>query len=185
MTRQEEIAIFDRMKAGDKKALEFLFKAHYSTLCNFSLSIVKNKEIAEEAVGDIFFMLWNDRDKLNISQSVKAYLFKAVKNESIKLLNKERRLSGNWEELHPNQFIDKLSPETTLVYKELKSKYQAALEALPKQCKLIFKMHKIDDLKYEEISDILELSVKTVENQMSKALRLIRKSVLSYQIDKY
>lgn len=158
-----------------------LFRCYYSTLCNFSLSMVKNTDLAEELVADIFFILWRDCKHLDVKKNLRAYLFTAVRNKSLEVIRKEQKSA----DIHTGLDLPHLShetPETSLLYNELNLHYQKAYEALPEKCRQVFKLHKIDGLSYQEISDILAISIKTVENQMAKALKLIRADINLYQL---
>ncbi len=181
MTREEELHLFSLIKDDDRQALERLFKAYYNTLCNFAVNFVHDFDLAQELVADVFYNLWKERKALNIHSNMKAYLFKCVKN---KCFSHPELSLKYWESFEQNDRthdpILEQTPETLYLYKELDTKYQEAYELLPPQCKLIFKLHKIDGLKYYEISETLSLSVKTIETQMSKALKLIRKSIMGY-----
>ncbi len=183
MNREKELVLYQRIKTDDRKALEILFRHYYSSLCNFALQIVKKPEVAEEVVADIFFILWRDRHHLEITHSLKAYLFKAVKNHSLRT---SRTLKDPFfeqiEELHDQMALNG-NPETDYLYDELQSTYRSAFETLPEKCRLVFKLHKIDGLKYQEVSQLLDISVKTVENQMLKALKIIRGAMRQYQVE--
>ncbi len=183
MTRKEELFLFDKMKKNDKKALDMLFRHYYAPLCNFALHIVKKAEIAEEVVADIFFILWRDRHRLGISCSVRAYLFKAVRNHALRTSKVQQPFFQQIEEIQGRITSDQ-TPESTYLYNELDKTYQSAFERLPSRCQLVFKLHKIDGLKYHEVSEVLEISIKTVENQMLKALRMIRAAVLEYDVER-
>lgn len=176
-----DLILFNKIKAGNKDALESLFSKYYSPLCNFVNHLIKNPEAAEEMVSDTFYLLWKDRRKLNILTNVKAYLFTIVRNQAFSYLKNNPFQA---EELDKASFIEDINhPEAELLYNELKSHYQKAYEALPAQCQLIFKLHKIDGLKYQQVADLLEISIKTVENQMGKALRHIREAIEIYQLE--
>ena len=182
MTAEEESILFEKLCEGDKKALERLFKGYYSTLCSFALPIVRQQDLAEELVADVFYVIWRDREHLQV-HNFKAYLYRAVKNKALEVLRKEsKHLSVDVEEAELP--ISQATPETDLLYHELNSHYQHAYESLPDRCKLIFKLNRIDGLTYHQISEVLDVSVKTVENQMSNALRLIRNDIARYQLKK-
>ncbi|UII29741.1 RNA polymerase sigma-70 factor [Fulvivirga ulvae] len=181
MTREDELILFKKVRNGDKRALDMLFRSYYNTLCNFSYSIVKNTDLVEELVADIFYILWRDCKHLDIKRNLRAYLFTAVRNKSLEVIRKEQKSAGLHEELG-SMYLSTETPETSLLYNELNQHYQKAYEALPEKCRQVFKLHKIDGLSYQEISDILNISIKTVENQMGKALKLIRADIAHYQL---
>ena len=160
-----------------------LFRHYYSPLCTFAQHIVKKAEVAEEVVADIFFILWRDRDRLAISCSVRAYLFKAVRNHALRTSKTEHPFFQQIEEVQ-GRITNEQTPESAFLYHELDKAYQSAFERLPSRCQLVFKLHKVDGLKYQEVSEVLEISIKTVENQMLKALKTIRAAVLEYDMER-
>jgi len=178
-----DMELFSEIKKGDQKALESLFVKYYESLCNFSYTISNNKYLAEEIVSDIFYNIWNRKDTLEFKISLKAYLFAAVKNNTLqKITINHEMLSFNSD--HHNLKINSDSPEEVMAYNELYSAYQRAYETLPKQCRLIFKLNKIDGMKYKEIGNVLDISIKTVENQMMKALKLIRAAIKKHRMER-
>ena len=183
MTREEELILFDTIKGDDRKALETLFRRYYSPLCNFALHIVKKEEVAEEVVADIFFVLWRDRHRLDISSSLKAYLFKAVRNHALRISKIKEPFFEKIEDVQ-GRMKNNHTPEALYLYNELDLAYRSAYERLPARCKLIFKLHKIDGLKYHEVGEVLNISIKTVENQMLKALKIIRAAVSAYDMER-
>ena len=182
MDQEKELNLYQQVKANNRKALEVLFAEYYATLCNFAILIVKKHELAEEVVADAFFVLWRDRHQLDIKHSVKAYLFRIVRNNALRVV-KDKRETYNVVEPQDTYMVIHNTPESDYLYDELSSTYQKAYHSLPTKCKQVFKLHKIDGLKYQEISEVMNISIKTVENQMLKALKIIRKAVVNYQIE--
>jgi RNA polymerase sigma-70 factor (family 1) len=157
-----------------------LFKEHYNTLANYAYSILKSKENAEDVVQDVFVKLWqNTPDVVNTPQ-VKFYLLTATKNNCISYL---RRQAGKRflqvEETHlPAQADEPARKEQ----QDITTVINQALSTLPPQCMIIFKLSRFGKLTYQQIADELGLSVKTVENQMGKALRLMREYARQHNI---
>jgi len=178
-----DIELYSEVKRDNQRALESLFVKYYESLCNFSYTISKDKNLAEEIVSDVFCNIWNRRKTVEFNSSIKAYLFTAVKNNTLQKSSLDREiLSLNSD--HNNLKINTDSPEEVMAYNELYSVYQRAYEGLPKQCKLIFKLNKIDGMKYKEIGSVLDISIKTVENQMMKALKQIRAAIKKHQMER-
>jgi len=152
-----------------------LVDSYYARLCDFSSFIVHSKELAEEIVDDVFMKVWDRVEEVYHIENVVAYLFRAAKNTSINYLESKYR--------HPVDFFDNLTevsvpvevktPEDEMISDELTNAVTSAIHALPDKCKLIFILAKENGLKYKEIADILGLSEKTVENQISIALKKI------------
>ncbi|HYF29559.1 MAG TPA: RNA polymerase sigma-70 factor [Chitinophagaceae bacterium] len=158
---------------------EALFKEHYNALANYAFSFLKNKESAEDVVQDVFVKLWQNQPDVVKTSQVKFYLFTAIKNNCISVLRKESgkvfvqpedvQLSASEEPAHHGP-------------KDIGSLIDKALSTLPPQCLVIFKMSRFGKLTYQQIADELGLSVKTVENQVGKALRIMREHAKQHNI---
>jgi RNA polymerase sigma-70 factor (family 1) len=174
--------LLDRISLeGDEKAFRQLFELYVDGLLRFSISILKNKELAEEAVSDVFFNVWIHRGKLSQIENFKAYLFASVRNTALNYLDKEKRNKViQLEDLSVSISIDEICPESELISKELKSAIGRAVDHLPERCKLIFSLAKIEQLKYKEIAQILDISVKTIDNQLAIAMKKIGDEILLY-----
>lgn len=166
---------------GDETALRQLFEMFTPGLLRFSFSILKNKELSEEVVSDVFFKIWVHRAKLEEIENFKAYLFTSARNTALNYLDKEKR---NWaiqlEDLSVPLQINEICPETELISKELKEAIGRAIDHLPERCKLIYSLAKIEQLKYKEIAQILDISVKTIDHQLTIAIRKIGEEIQQY-----
>ena len=166
---------------GDETALRQLFEMFAAGLLRFSFSILKNKELSEEVVSDVFFKIWVHRAKLEEIENFKAYLFTSARNTALNYLDKEKR---NWaiqlEDLSVPLQINEICPETELISKELKEAIGRAIDHLPERCKLIYSLAKIEQLKYKEIAQILDISVKTIDHQLTIAIRKIGEEIQQY-----
>ena len=174
-----ELLILTKIKAGDIKAFEELFRCYYSPLCWYAASITGRMEVAEEIVEELFYVLWKDREQLQIFQSVKNYLYRATRNQSIQYCEheevKERYRESVLTASSSEQVTD---PHQQMEYEELQKLINNTLEKLPERRMQIFKMHRTEGKKYAEIAVQLSLSVKTVEAEMTKTLRTLRKEHL-------
>src|SRR4030042_5504629 len=155
------------------KAFEILFKKYCQSLIYFSRRYVFDKQIAENIVQDVFAGIWQKRQNLDPSQSIKAYLFAAVKNESFKYLRHINVESRSYDRVIKLVNIEK-TPEEILDEKELRDRLNSAINDLPEKCREIFFMTRFDGLKYSEIAEILGISIKTVETQMGRAFKKLR-----------
>lgn len=147
-----------------------IFTAHYNNLRYYAFSILKNEVLAEEAVQNVFCRIW-ENGHVNIEKVTQAYLYRSVHNESLNFLKKEQVKAR-----HEAQWTNELLEERTdnVDYKALYEKAQQALSELPEQCRTIFQLSRMEQMKYREIAERLGISAKTVEAQMSKALRILR-----------
>lgn len=158
---------------------ELIFRTYYKSLCSYAAVMLKDLDSAEETVQGVFVKLWEKRHQLSLEISVKAYLYKAVYHAALNEI-KHRKVKQNYSqmELRNEQVVNPTSSSRSL--KELETKIENALQKLPEQCRLIFRMSRFEELKYREIADVLNISVKTVENQMGKALRMMRENLADY-----
>ena len=159
-----------------KKGSELLFKQYYKPLCNHAVRFVYSKEIAEDIVSDVFYTFWSKQIHERVSSSFRAYLFIAVRNRCLKHLRKEFGRS----ETPINQVELEYSPPTPLQlvqFNEFSHKIDKVIQSLPTQCQKIFLMNRFEGKKYKEISAELNLSLKTVEAHISRALDVLRKAV--------
>ncbi|OGU54238.1 MAG: hypothetical protein A2V66_12305 [Ignavibacteria bacterium RBG_13_36_8] len=161
------------MRNSKAKAFEILFKKYCQSLIYFSRRYVFDKQIAENIVQDVFAGIWQKRQNLDPSQSIKAYLFAAVKNESFKYLRHINVESRSYDRVIKLVNIEK-TPEEILDEKELRDRLNSAINDLPEKCREIFFMSRFDGLKYSEIAEILGISIKTVETQMGRAFKKLR-----------
>jgi len=163
----------EAIRFGDANSFEKLFNHYCQRLINFARNYVIDKQIAENVVQDVFVKVWNNRENLDRTKMIKSYLFTAVKNDSLKHL---RHLSIENKETEANQPYTNNDerPDKKLDEKETALKLEQAINELPEKCREIFTMNRFDNLKYSEIADILNISIKTVETQMGRALKRLR-----------
>ncbi|WP_232831765.1 RNA polymerase sigma-70 factor [Taibaiella helva] len=161
-------------------AFEQVFKSHFKALHAYACTILQEEAMAEEIVQQVFFKLWEKRDQVNIQQSLNAYLYRSVYNECLNYLKhkKVRKAHQSHTLYTAGTASDQVSRK--VIARELEEKIADALNQLPEQCRTIFQMSRFEELKYREIADKLNLSVKTVENQMGKALKIMRMQLVEY-----
>lgn len=146
------------------------FTNYYSPLCNYAFTFVNDRELSEDIVQELFTKIWEEKRELVMSESIRFYLFTAVRNNCISHLRKEKRSPEvGWEE--------ETAAEIPIVpgqKEDYRSLLLLAIEALPPKCREIFLLSRMGNLSYKEIAEFLGLSVKTVENQLGKALKIMR-----------
>ena len=168
------------LQAGDTTAFEMLFRTYYQPLCNYAYSFVQDKDEAEEIVQATFLSVWEKRDTLTIHTGVKPYLYAMVRNASLNVLKHEKIKQ---QHVVGELAVAERSVESvarTVMASELESRIYKALDKLPEQCRLVFKLSRFEELKYAEIAEQLDISIKTVENQMGKALKIMREQLKDY-----
>lgn len=173
MNSSEEKILFEKVKNKDENAFEQLFHNYYGILCLFASRILQDEISAEEIVQDFFVKLWEKRKQLSIETSVKSYFYRSVKNlclnhiehNSIKLRHAQAMLAK-----HKNN----LSEEDGYTEVDLAKKIEESIQALPKKRREVFRLSREQGLKYREIAEKLNISIKTVEAQMGLAIKTLR-----------
>ncbi|HLN21323.1 MAG TPA: RNA polymerase sigma-70 factor [Bacteroidales bacterium] len=175
MTGDSEITW--RIRKGDVKEFESLFRSSYASLVRYAKVLIKDHDTAEEIVQDLFVKLWQDRMNLTIESSLNGYLFRSVHNRCLHYLNHLKVVEKYSEEMSNRQPEIQESPAEILQFAELQGKIAGILEKLPERCGQIFYMNRFEGLRYSEIAEKLSVSVKTVEANMGKALKEFRKQL--------
>lgn len=175
-----EQEIIGAIREGNERIFEEIFRKYYQSLCNYANSILKEMDEAEEVVQNLFLSIWEKRSDLEISISLKSYLYRAVHNHCLNRI-KHLKVREEYQQYAVN-FYDASyeSVSQTVMKNELETKIEEAIKKLPEQCRLIFRMSRFEELKYHEIAEQLELSPKTVENQIGKALKILRVELAEY-----
>jgi RNA polymerase sigma-70 factor (ECF subfamily) len=169
----------------DEVAFKQLFDLYSDGLMRFSYSILNNKELAEETVSDVFFKMWQHRKNLPRIENFKAYIFTSTRNIALNYLDKEKRERVmSLEDIRVPLLLDEICPETELIDKELKEAIGRAIDHLPERCKLIYSLAKIEQLRYKEIAQILDISVKTIDHQLTIAIKKIGDEIGRYLGDR-
>jgi RNA polymerase sigma-70 factor (ECF subfamily) len=154
---------------------EALFHTYYKQLCRFSFRILHDKDKAEDVVQICFINFWEKRESISIQASFKAYLFRSVYNRSINEYTRSKKII-NEEIAVLNETSGSVSDDPILLMQaqEVQKKIDQAIATMPDGCRTVFMLSREDQLSYKEIAEMLQISVKTVENQMGKALRIMR-----------
>lgn len=169
--------IIRRIREGDAGQFESLFRSSYVSLVRYAKVLVKDHDTAEEIVQDLFYRLWEDRQKLKIESSLNGYLFRSVHNRCLHHIQHLRVVDRHAEEMSNRQPERQESPADVLQYAELQARIASILEKLPERCGQIFYMNRFEGLKYTEIAEKLSVSLKTVEANMGKALKEFRREL--------
>lgn len=172
-----EKEIIGRIRKGDIGQFESLFRSSYVSLVKYANKLIKDQDTAEEIVQDLFFRLWEDREKIKIESSLNGYLFRAVHNRCLHHFEHLKVVERHAQEITSGAPESPEDPAERLQYKELQARIALILERLPERCGKIFMMNRFEGLKYSEIAKILSVSVKTVESNMGKALKEFRKAL--------
>ena len=174
--------LMHEIKADNMFAFDFLYKKYCKRVYKFGYSILKSTEESESLIQDVFLKLWENRHKVEKNSSVKSYIFTITYNSAISIIRKKARESEFVEYLKSLQVINEEPVNIELEYIELKNKLDLVIEALPLRQKEVYLLHRIEGLKYSEIAERLNISVKTIENHIARALTTIREKLGDYSL---
>lgn len=174
-TASGESGWVERIRAGDSGAFEALFHTYHAPLCAFAYRYVEARDLAEEMVQEVFLFVWERRETWDVRTSVKGYLFTAVRNAALSYLRHERVVRRR--EAETFELFDTPSASADLEAAETLVAVQRAVGRLPERCRLVFTLHREQGLTYAEVAEVLGISPKTVEVQMGRALKSLRKAL--------
>lgn len=166
---------------GNETAFRELFDLFFPLITQFVFSLIKSKDAATDITDDIFIRLWNKRTEIEKIENLKVYLYKAAKNASLNYISRSagRNVHEPFDDISV-QLKDESNPEQMMITAEMARKIIEAVNSLPPRCKIVFKLVREDGLKYKEVAEILNLSVKTVDAQMVIAVSRIREAMKSH-----
>ena len=166
--------LLKQIAAGNETAFRQLYHHFYKKLLQFAFVLTKQKEVAEELAEDVFIKFWKNRHTVENIKNVKVYLYTATKNTCLNYLSSkmQENITRSFDAINI-ELAGTLSADQLLIYRETYAKIKGAIETLPPRCKMIFKLIREDGLKYKEVAEILNLSISTVEAQMTIAIRRI------------
>ena len=153
-----------------------MFRQYFPPLMAFAKKILTDEDDAREVVHRVFINLWEKRDEIDATTSLRSYLFTSVHNRSLNMVRDRKKFSS--EEMP--DVAGEVDVGAQIEAMELEEKIREAITALPEKCRQVFELNRFEGLKYSEIAAQLNISIKTVENQMSRALRILREKLLKY-----
>jgi len=170
------------LNGGDEKTYEVIFKRYYAALCTYAYDLLKNEDISEEIVQEIFLKLWENRATLEVRVSLKSYLYRIIHNQCLNFLKHDvvvKKLSVKYsKELQLNAELTLMTDQDFLLdnyfYIGVENDIEVAVNSLPEQCKMIFQLSRYEMLGHEQIAARLNISVNTVKTQISRALEKLR-----------
>jgi RNA polymerase sigma-70 factor (ECF subfamily) len=172
--------LYVALKEGKETAFEMIFRTYYQPLCKYAYSFLNDKDEAEEVVQASFISIWEKRGELSIQTSLKSYLYRMVRNACLNVIKHEKVKQQHAQvQLAGGEQAQESSSQPVLA-SELEQKIYESMKLLPEQCRLVFQLSRFEGLKYQEIADQLDISVKTVENQVGKALKIMRTQLKEY-----
>jgi RNA polymerase sigma-70 factor, ECF subfamily len=176
-TNEEEKHLLEEALQGDISAFEKIFRSYVKELCTFAAYYLKSFDKAEDIVQNVFLILWERRDSIRIDGCLKTYLFTSVRNLSLNFL-KHQTIHRNSIDTYSSLFsLPAATPHEIAVQQESDALLTQALENIPERSRIVFILSRYFNMKYAEIADILEISIKTVDAHMVKAVKSLRSSL--------
>jgi len=179
----DELFLLDELKQGNKESFSLLFKRYYKDLVLFGGTFLVDKETCEDIVQQVFLKLWEDRETLFIKTSLKSYLLKSVQNACFDEIKHKSVVREHEDYVQSSSLSEYIDTENYILYSDLQKHLKEALEKIPPQYREPFEMNRFEGLKYIEITEKLNVSQRTIEERISKAIKLLRihlKDILNY-----
>jgi RNA polymerase sigma-70 factor (family 1) len=173
----EDQYLIEGLERGDKGAFEALFKKYYSSLVLFATRLVPDKDMARELVQDVFVTFYEKRQEIRIHTSLKSHLYQSVRNRCINYIKREINIRGHHAEMASEMKLEEEHIESSIHEVELEQRIYQVIKELPDKCREVFEMSRFEGLSNQDIADRLEISKRTVETQISKALRILRENL--------
>lgn len=175
-----DLSVLDRLRKGDERAFEKVFVQFYRPLCGYAYQFLSDRDEAEEVVQATLISFWEKREVIDIESSFKAYLYRMVRNACLNVIKHEKVKEQHAAYALQTRDAAHNPTAQTIGAQELETRIGQALRTLPEQCRLVFHLSRFEELKYQEIATQLNISIKTVENHMGKALKLMREQLKDY-----
>lgn len=177
LENNSEKSILDQIKKGDYQAFKWLFDSHYAYLIRTAYHFIPDQDTCKDIVQEVFFEFWKKREMIEIHSSVKAYLRQSVVNKSLNFIKSNKKYQ--WEDSSEAiQISSKDSnAQQSMEANDLQNSINKAIDDLPEKCRLVFTMSRLENMSHKEISTLLDISVKTIENHMTKALKLLKNAL--------
>jgi RNA polymerase sigma-70 factor (ECF subfamily) len=176
----DDAELLRRIAADDQGAFELVFRQHYAGLVAFANRLLGSYEVAEDSVQEVLLNLWRQRATLRIEESLRSYLYRAVRNRSLNQIRNERVRREAVPYLVHDAPTAK-SGDLTATEGEIDAAIRDAIAALPPRCREVFELSRLQGLRYTEIAATLGISVKTVETQMGRALKSLRERLAAFR----
>ena len=175
-----ELLLIEKLKSGDPDSFSDIFSAYYKDLVFFAYSFTHELSSAEDIVQDTLVKLWEDHEKLNVTVSLKSILLKTIQNKCIDWHRHRKIVNNSSTYIIDNSPLYEYNTDNYVLRSELEEMIEKAVAILPEKFKEAFEMNRFEGLKYQEIATKLNVSVRTIEVRISKALELLRKSLIDF-----
>ena len=179
MQNEATKTLLESIKQGRKPALQTVFELHYSEVCRAIFKLIPDAALMEDLAQEVFIRFWEKREQIEVVESIGGYLHRMAVNEALAYLRRRRYFEDVSEALHlPADAAD--HTESEVLRQDLALQLQAALNTLPPRCRVVFQLSRFEEMSYREIAEQMDISIKTVENQMGKALKLLREHLSEF-----
>ena len=182
MFSEEDNSLIQRMLGGDETAFSIIFKTYYVDLVLFAVTFVRDKQAAEEIAQDVFIRLWENRECVIITSSLRSFLLKSIQNRCIDTIRHLKIVDNYQSKLQNHPLLLENDTENYVLYSELEDDLKKALGKLPEDISKIFLLNRFEGFTYAEIASQLDISVRMVEVRMGKALSLLKQYLKDYLI---
>ncbi|WMJ72972.1 RNA polymerase sigma-70 factor [Cytophagaceae bacterium ABcell3] len=172
-TANTDYSVFRNFTPEEK--VEVLFRELYAPLCKSLYNLLRDSSAAEDIVQEVFLKIWDRRDKLQIDQGIKSYLYRSCYNSALNFLKLQKKISG--DDVAGMDIMGYMDTEKNMLFREAESSVYKAIDSLPPKTKIVFSLSRFEELSYKEIADRLEVSVKAVEKHMGIALQRLKNSL--------
>ena len=162
------------LRTDGDQAMSILFNAYYSYICKAIYKILPDANLVEDIAKEVFYEFWRKRDQVKITVSLKAYLRRSARNRTLNFI-RDQKIKFDEEEKIDLTTSTSSKAQEKVEAEEMQQLIDQAIDSLPERCRIVFALSRFEELSYQEIADQLGISIKTVENQISKALKILRK----------
>lgn len=170
--------IIEGLKAGERLAVDLLYQQYYKSLCSYGYKLLQDISSAEEIVQELIFTMWEKKVEIQSPSLLKSYMFRSVHNNAVRMIKVRRRFDDiDGEDMHEVAVSDSEKIDSIIEQEEMKQAIGSALAKLPDQTRTIFKLCKVEDLSHKEAAEIENLSTKSIEYHLSKAIKFLRKEL--------
>lgn len=181
MQYDNESELISALKKGEHEAYSYLFSKYYKDLVLYGGTIVQNQEICEDIVQNLFLHIWENREIIQI-ESLKSYLLKSVRNSCLDEIKHNKIINEHTDFVIRHNSLESNSTEEYILFSEINTKLLEAIEKLPEDEKITFKMSRIKEIKYQQIANELNISVRTVEVRISKSIKHLKEMLKDFFI---
>jgi|SRR5688572_3405176 len=175
----DELSLFERIRRDDDAAFDTVFRTWYPRLVRYADAMLRDRAVAEEIAQEVMLAIWNGRRTLKIDESPTGYLFRATRNRALNELRHRKVEQKSHFRLVPAIEVGPAA-EANMADKQIEAALREAVQSLPDRCREVFELSRVQGLRYAEIAATMEISVKTVETQMGKALRILREKMAEW-----